>query len=58
MTSKITLLATSLINGNISYTKEKLKRYSKIEFINFIEEYALISGDSIQESLNRIKRFL
>lgn len=55
---KITELATSLINGNLGYVREKLKRYSKIEFIYFIEEYSLLSGESIEESLNRIKRFL
>lgn len=55
---KITEQATSYINGNISETKQALKEYSKIELINFIQEYSLLSGFDLAHSLEKVKILL
>ena len=55
---KITEQATSLINGNISETKQALKKYSQIELLNFIQEYSLLNGVSLESAFLRVKNLL
>ena len=52
---KITQIAESLINGNWSNNRAKIKRLSKTEFINLIQEYSLLSGEDINSCLNSFK---
>ena len=55
-TTKINEIATSLINGNWLFNKPKVKRLSKTEFLNLIEEYSLLSGEDIGKVLNDFKK--
>ena len=55
---KITEIATSLINGNISDSVKRINHLSKLEFLNFIEEYSLLSGLNVDEVINQLKRNL
>ena len=53
---KITEIATSLINGNWLTNKPRIKRLSKTEYLNLIQEYALLSGDSVGDVVVSFKR--
>ena len=55
--NKLTEIATSLINGNWNFNKPKIKRLSKREFLNLIEEYALLSGNDLRSVINDFKVF-
>ncbi len=55
---KITEIATTLINGNISEFKEEVKKLNKLEFINLIFEYTLIGNMTHQEVLNYFHKIL
>ena len=54
---KITEIAQSLINGNWNFNKPRIKKLTKTEFINLIQEYALITGEDIGQVLVDFKRF-
>ena len=54
---KITEIATSLINGNWYYNKPKIKRLSKCEFLNLIQEYSLLSGEDINAVIQEFKKY-
>ena len=54
---KITEIATSLINGNWGFNKPKIKRLNKTEFLNLIQEYALLSGEDINKVIQEFKIF-
>ena len=58
MTSKITQIASNIINGNLSDAKGAIRRLSKNELLNLIHEYSLQSGESIASSLDRIRRLV
>lgn len=53
---KITEIATSLINGNWLFNKPKIKRLSKCEFLNLIQEYSLLSGEDINQTIQTFKK--
>ena len=55
---KITQIATSLINGNISEVKKEITCLTFIELLNLIQEYSLLSGDNINDSINRFKKLI
>ena len=54
--SKITEQATNLINGNIGDFKKNVLYFSKLDFLNLIQEYSLLSGDDLSETINRFKK--
>ena len=54
---KITEIATSLINGNWGFNKEKIKKLSKTEFLNLIQEYSLLSGEDINKVIQDFKEY-
>jgi hypothetical protein len=53
---KITEIAISLINGNWLFNKNKVKRLSKTEFLNLIQEYCELSGEDINKVIQDFKR--
>lgn len=55
---KVTCAAGNLVNGNISDVKVALKNFNKTELLNFIQEYSLLSGENIGDSVVRIKRLV
>lgn len=55
---KITELATTLINGNISDFKDRVQDLNRVEFLNLIEEYNLLKGSSYEETIRYFKRIL
>jgi hypothetical protein len=55
--SKITEQATNLINGNIGDFKKSVMYFSKLDFLNLIQEYALLSGLSIGEVVTEFKKY-
>ena len=55
--SKITEQANNLINGNISEFKEKVFKFSKLDFLNLIQEYNLLSGVPIDKVVVEFKTY-
>ena len=55
--SKITEQATNLINGNITEFKTKVLYFSKLDFLNLIQEYSLLSGLSVGDVVNKFKSY-
>ena len=55
---KITEIATTLINGNISDFRGEVKDLTHQELINLIMEYSLLSGESLELSLKYFHRIL
>ena len=55
---KITKIATSLINGNINEVKKEIACLTFIELLNLIQEYSLLSGETIGDSLTKIKNLI
>jgi hypothetical protein len=55
--SKITAQANNLINGNISEFKKYVAFFSKLDFLNLIQEYALLSGLKIDVVVQEFKRY-
>lgn len=55
--SKITQAATDLINGNISSFKRQALYFSKLDFLNLIQEYSLLSGLSIADVVTKFKLY-
>lgn len=54
---KITEIATSLINGNWGFNRNRIKRLSKTEFLNLIQEYSLLSGEDINAVIQEFKKY-
>lgn len=55
---KITEIATTLINGNISDFKRECKYLTILEFINLVYEYCLLTGETERQTLNYFHKFL
>lgn len=54
--NKITAQATNLINGNIGDFRKRVLYFSKLDFLNLIQEYSLLSGESLGDTINRFKK--
>lgn len=55
---KITQIVTDLINGNITDFKNAIQKLNKLEFLNLIQEYSLLSGDNTNDCIIKFKRLL
>jgi len=55
--SKITAQANSLINGNISEFKKYVMYFSKLDFLNLIQEYSLLSGLPVGDVIVKFKSY-
>jgi flagellar basal body rod protein FlgG len=55
--NKITTQANNLINGNITEFKKAVGFFSKLDFLNLIQEYSLLSGMSISDVVVKFKSY-
>jgi len=55
--SKITEQANNLINGNITDFKKYVGYFSKLDFLNLIQEYSLLSGLSVGDVVVKFKSY-
>jgi len=51
-------MAETLVNGNISDFKEWVKGKSKHQLLDFIIAYVEYSGDSYEEAVHRMARYV
>ena len=55
--NKITAQANNLINGNITEFKKYVMYFSKLDFLNLIQEYSLLSGLSVGDVVVKFKSY-
>jgi len=55
--SKITTQANNLINGNITEFKKYVMFFSKLDFLNLIQEYALLTGLPVGDVVVKFKKY-
>ena len=55
--NKITAQANNLINGNITDFKKNVMYFSKLDFLNLIQEYSLLSGLSVGDVVVKFKAY-
>ena len=51
-------ISESLINGNFSFNKPKLKRMSKSDLLRLILIYSSMNGEDLEETINGFTNYL
>ena len=51
-------IAESLVNGNFSFNKPKIKRMSKSDLLRLILIYNSMSGDNLEKTIKEFTNYL